>query len=405
MKNVCKHPGANAGFSMVETMVGLLIGMVGVVVIMQVFALSEAQRRTITGGGDAQTSGAVALQILQRDIRMSGHGWPIFNMAGCGLLLPNGVTLNTMAPLVINDANMVPAGDPNTDTVLILYGNGNSLPKGDPINASAPSGANYVYTLNFPTVAVGDRAIAIPQGMVNGSQPSPCTLILATVTAVAQTAVGPPPVNSVTVSSGLAAANGRLYGFGPTPVARAYAVRNGNLTVCDYMVNNCADAAKVGDAAVWVPIAGSIVSLRAQYGRDTRASPLPPSPDGTIYPIVDLYDRSTPPLNVPDPANAKYKAQCGWVRIAAVRLALVARSSQFEKDDGAGGNQQVTAKAPTWTGSTAGNPAGSEADPFDLSKNPDGSDNKDWQNYRYKVFETVVPIRNPIWQGVNSRCN
>lgn len=374
---------------MVETMVGLLIGMVGVVVIMQVFALSEAQRRAITGGGDAQTSGAVALQILQRDIRMSGHGWPVFDMAGCGLLLPNGVTLNTMAPVVINDANMIPAGDPNTDTVLVLYGNGNGLSKGDAIKQAKPSGADYVYEINYPTVPVGDRVIAA------GKQPSPCTLTLATVASVVQTIAGTfssDPLHDVTVSGGVYVPKGsKLYGFGPAPVIRAYAIRNGNLTVCDYMANDCADAAQVGDTAVWVPIAGNVVSLRAQYGRDSRPAPLPPSPgDGLIYAAADIYDQSTPPLNVPDPANALYKTQCGWVRIAAARLALVARSGQYEKDE-------VTAQVPTWTGS--------EADPFDLSKNPDGSDNKDWRHYRYKVFETVVPIRNPIWQGVSEKCN
>lgn len=59
-----------------------------------------------------------------------------------------------------------------------------------------------------------------------------------------------------------------------------------------------------------------IVALRAMYGKDTNA-------DG----VVDTYDNTTPTTNA------------GWMQVRAVRIALVARSSSYQKDE-------VTAAAP-----------------------------------------------------------
>ena len=42
-------------------MVGLLIGMLAVILIMQVFANSEGSKRTTTGGDDAQINGSIVL--------------------------------------------------------------------------------------------------------------------------------------------------------------------------------------------------------------------------------------------------------------------------------------------------------------------------------------------------------
>jgi type IV pilus assembly protein PilW len=87
---------------------------------------------------------------------------------------------------------------------------------------------------------------------------------------------------------------------------------------------------------------------------------------------------------------------CNWARISALRLALVARSAQMEKvaiTGVAGG-----APTPVWDGSVAGNPTGSVATPIDLT----GGAN--WQSYRYKTFQSVVPLRNISWLGAISGC-
>lgn len=65
---------ANAGFSIVEIMVGMVIALVGVVVIFQVFSASEGIKRTTTSGGDALQNGASALFTLERSLKEAGYG-------------------------------------------------------------------------------------------------------------------------------------------------------------------------------------------------------------------------------------------------------------------------------------------------------------------------------------------
>ena len=75
--------------------------------------------------------------------------------------------------------------------------------------------------------------------------------------------------------------------------------------------------------------------------------------------------------------------------IKAIRVAVLARSSQYEKPDSANKCQATTtamiAKWPSWNGSTI----------FNTANYPVG-----WDCYRYKVFETLVPLRNVLWGNV-----
>ena len=370
-----------AGFTLVEIMVGMVIGVLGMIIMMQVFSLSESQKRSTTGGGDAQSSGAIALFGLQRDLRQAGYGTSDLKLAGCSLQLRAGVTLAALAPVTINPLNtlgtpLITGQDANTDTLLVVYGNTNGSPQGDGIVAQPASAGTAVspdiYAVQTPTSFItADQVIAAPQ-----NRATPCNLSLTSVSAVG---VGSSANVTVTAGTGVAAmSNGTLFNLSQAPRVLAYAIRNGNLTQCNYMVNDCGNAANNGNTAIWVPISNNIVSLKALYGRDTSA-PM----DG----IVDVFDTTAP-------ANA-----CDWVKISGVRLALVARNANFEKT-------VVTAVASVgppyrslaWDGDTTGNPNAVAANNIDLSANAN------WQNYRYRVLQTVVPLRNLVWQGVQSGC-
>jgi type IV pilus assembly protein PilW len=79
--------------------------------------------------------------------------------------------------------------------------------------------------------------------------------------------------------------------------------------------------------------------------------------------------------------------------VKAIRVVIVARNGVLEKtaaETGTTACSSLTDPNPTglcaWEGSLA-NPAPT----IDLSNDPD------WQRYRYRVFETIIPIRNFIW--------
>jgi type IV pilus assembly protein PilW len=370
-----RHP--EHGFTLIEVMVGMIIGMIGMIVMMQVFLNSDASKRSTSGGGDAQTNGTGALHALERDMRQGGFGIATPELYGCSLVLRSGVTLAMLAPLQIN-ATQIPAGDPNTDTLLIMYANSAGSPEGDTI-ISKPNTNTYAVTAPI-MFAVGDWIVA-----QFATQPTPCALTLEQV----QASTSIPP--NVTVPDGVAAiTSGILYNFGPSPRFLAYAVRSGKLTVCDFMAADCSNASLKANPSIWSPVAGNIVSMRAQYGRDTNLI--------SMDAIVDGFDQVTPG----SPADTSGLAlNCSVARVLAARLVLVARSSSFEKT-------MVTSGAPQWLGSSATTAAapwpGAAAVAIDLSLLADGTDNLAWQNYRYKAFQTIVPLRNLLQIGVPSKC-
>jgi type IV pilus assembly protein PilW len=350
------------GFGLVEIMVAMLIGMFGVLIMMQVLTVSEEQKRTTASGNDSMNEGVLALYAVQSDVRMSGYGITDAKVLGCAITLRAGVTLASLAPVSINSTNITGA-DANTDTLLVFYGNSFGTPQGDVVLGAGN-------TMQTPSAfVVNDWVIVAPT-----VRPAPCTLTLDRVTNVAASAL--------TLASGVTAGVGAtIFNLGQSYRAIGYAIRNGSLTSCDYTnaAVNCATAAG------WNSIASNIVSLRAQYGRDTAA--------GAMDGIVDSFDQATPNAAVTP------NTLCAWSRISTVRLALVARGAQMASIDKSTGLPEVlTAAAPDWDGSTAGNPPGSAATPFVLT----GDAN--WQNYRYRVFQTQVPIRNMSWMGAVAGC-
>jgi type IV pilus assembly protein PilW len=118
-----------------------------------------------------------------------------------------------------------------------------------------------------------------------------------------------------------------------------------------------------GGAAV--PIAGGIVQLQAQYGKDKNN-------DGIVNELTEW--ETTPPASATE-----------WALVRALRLVVVARSAQAERPKDPVTGQIITGACNT---TTVAPPA---SIPIDLTADPD------WQCYRYRVFETVVPLRNQIW--------
>jgi type IV pilus assembly protein PilW len=373
-------PRTHRGFSLIEAMVALAIGMATVVIMLQMLSNADAAKRTTGSGNDAQMNGALALFSLTRDVQASGYGINAFKLLGCDLTYTtSGDTTSVtipLAPITITPPTSqgpVPAGDANTDTLLVVYGNGTGSAEGDPLVSNATSGSYPVSTTS--SFQAGDTVIA--QASV---RPTTCNLKTDKVTSV------PTAGTSISVSPGVSglASGSIIYNLGSAPVVRAYAVRNGNLTVCDFTVYNCGNSSYTSKANVWVPIANNIVALRAQYGRDD--TDLASAMKG----VVSSYNQITPASTADKSGLSPF---CSWARTLSVRMAVVARSSAVDK-------AMPTAAAPTWAGSTVTttSPSNPTAVTFNLT-NPSNSADDTWKKYRYKTLETTVPLRNAIWQG------
>jgi type IV pilus assembly protein PilW len=370
------------GFSLVEVMVAALIGLIGTIVIFQVYAVSEGQKRTTTGGADASQSGLLALYSIEREARMAGFGINYLPLLGCNVIGYDRDSSPVRDPipsfkLVAAEITDGAAGAP--DTLRFVYGS--SALSVSPVRLNTASNAGTtVHKVNIRFgFNVGDLILA---GQ-SGSPGTACTL-----QQVTRLPDPPEPTENVehteTVrynKSNIAGQpdysswsntnqnGGVIYNLGPSPSVITYAVSNGQLTYQSLLVS----------ATTHVVMDG-IVQLQAEYGKDTTATP-----DGT----VDVWD-TTPPTT-PDE----------WSRVIALRIALLSRSTEFDK--------ALCSPNPQWISRASG---AATATNF-VMRNGDGTadtgtacaagtppsppEPNNWRQYRYRVFETTVPIRNHIW--------
>ncbi|MFJ2987961.1 PilW family protein [Collimonas sp. NPDC087041] len=357
------------GFSLPEIMVALVIGLISMLVVLQTFSASEGLKRSTTGGDDAQVAGAIGLFEMERDISQAGYGINATGLIGCNVKLPTGKTV-ALAPVTINPATtLLPAGDANTDTLLVAYGNPAGSTEGNLITNQVTSPT--VYTLQS-TIGYNKNDYVVAAQIPPASPANP-----ATCSGLALDTVAGTPTTNVTVKTGVANVNPNtyiLYDLGPAPTIVGYAVRNGNLTTCNYndTTKDCTSATTSGN---WIDIAGNISSLRALYGHDN-------STPGAMTGIASLWDQTTP------------STTCGWVRTSAVSVALVARNNEFSKT-------AVTTASPKWSEPVwgAGTPIA-----INLSGNAGLPAGATWQNYRYQMYSTVVPLHNVAWMGQVSGC-
>lgn len=149
------------GFSLVEIMVGMVIALLGVIIIFQVFAISESVKRTTTSGGDAVQNGALALYTLERSIKGAGYG-----------ILPSTNIIATLPTDPLGTAPLaILAGASNvSDSITLQYRQNwdfGPFPPDPTVFASAVPPALTVETIS---VAVGGANGNIPQlvSAVNG---------------------------------------------------------------------------------------------------------------------------------------------------------------------------------------------------------------------------------------------
>jgi len=184
--------------------------------------------------------------------------------------------------------------------------------------------------------------------------------------------------------------------YGTLPVTNVYNLGNlydtGGMTLPVHTTwgisNNALTTSAVFVVSPPSTIADNIVHMRALYGLDDGVDN-GTVPYSTLFVAGDgLVDRFVDGNTVPD-----------WKYVIAVRLVVVARSAQPEiPAAGRGAPCDTTAAEPTWSGSAWTGAPWLFNTRLDLSTPADTPTNN-WQCYRYKTFETTVPVRNWIWKA------
>jgi len=429
--------------SLVEILVGVLIGLIGIVVIFQVLSVSENRKRTTVQGSDAQSAGAIALYTLQREVQLAGYGFGGADSKQIGCLVQASdkgdttpvppVPPRTNFTFRLYPLEIVQGVGGASDTLRVLWGNSNQS-----VTTRVWKDGTAASSDGIPTKEMTGGRAGADYGdiLILTSDPSP-TVTTGPETACAMVQVTDRPVatKEVGFDSNYTLNTGETLHPGATPLPRfnkdvawpasvfkhpAGSVSPNSQVTAGFMLNLGKQPRRLeyrvmppndpsfpnrlmmtetlfGGIAP-VEISDSMINLQAEYGIDLNNNQV----------IENLEWTETAPDNsaLPgDPNNPCADSPSkSWRCVRAVRVALLARSAhwdqtfcspnpQWTSGVGAGGAPVL----PTLKDFVMTNVDGTAPSPADdaCTESPPSPNN--WRRYRYSVYETVIPLRNMIW--------
>lgn len=371
---------ALAAFTLIELLVGMLVGLVTTLGVTYAFMHAEGKRRTVAMGNDAQVNGALALAGLRTAVESAGYGInQVPGLFGCKLTAMFKGKTYTALPANLAPVVITPGANGKPDTIRVFASGKKSFAVPLRLTAEFVPGAgaaSQAFTA-VSTFGVTPSSSEFGDLLLAGAPEAPGRPgFCETFTASAVAAAGvlsrvddglwnrtnfpenKYPVGSFVVNLG-------------RPVDLTYSITSrGALAVKSLQISDLGEPSVEGPRDLYT----NVVNLKALYGLDSATPTV-----GT----VDKWTATTPTDNV------------GWRRLFAVRMAVVARSVQYEREE-------VTVANPQWnigrsvTTDAATVACRSDASSLCIDLQVDQLPN--WKHYRYKVYDTVVPIRNMVWK-------
>lgn len=371
-----------AGFSLIELMVGMLISLIGTLAMMKTFAAFEAQKRTTTSGDDAQQNGAYSTYELERQLRTAGSGLvqgKNYGLWGCAITAYSSGTQRL--PLGAAKAPAPFAAWPaTTRAVPVLIVSGDAASGGDQLAMVGGNPAVRTFK-SAVTVSSAIDSVDVDNSMgiyaddylLGSDKSGDCTLAraasVATPTKRISLGANDSPASGF---KGAFSGQGYLFDLGPAPAFTLFGVDTGTNELVSYDLLQ-----RTGSATV--PLADGIVTIKALYGVDDGAGG-GKAGDGEIDEWVApsgnwSFDKLT---------ASSTAASTAMAQIKAIRIAIVAQSELPERADAPGVAAGYTGAANiTLFGDLAA------ALQFSVTTNP---------RFRYKVYDTVIPLRNAFIQ-------
>ena len=347
----------SAGLSLVELLVATLITLIGLLVITQVFAVYEGWKRTTTGVAQTQESGLLGAFTIEQDLRNAGFGLigvdctsiANYHTQAAG----NSVSLPAKSLTITQEGKEEKATSRN-DRIDVLYSTSAFANVDVRLQYEIADSAADLYVNNDLGFATGDLILLGSDGGVcsllqfSGKDPNTEVSLRPNVTSSGNARLLPhvpgaetpwnPPDGTNSLSGKHYSVGTRVLNLGQGLVSHRFYVKDDTLRMDELNAGN-------GSVSTYDLVPG-VVGLRA-----------------ACLPAMPCSDSTT-----------------------AIRFGLIVRSSNREKD--AVVQQEVTivdkkALIAFWPGDGAPT--------HDL-----GSD-EEALHYRYRVFQTVVPLKNIVW--------
>ncbi len=372
---------AQGGFSLIEIMVGVVIGMIAVLVIFQVYNVAEGFKRNTTAYGEAMQSGLLSTFVLGMELGNAGTG---INTAQTDLgwcappaPLTGNVSdiANTFRPIPVLIADS-PGGNTNFDAFAVTYSVASTLVSTVPFTADAAPAASYQVQstggFHLGDLIVGIQAPNTPNTACASStitNPVPAPDLLGRVT-----------ITQSGTALNFFGASSVLFNMGPCDRAQKvqYSVANNVLLSTPLLNSNKLPAAACGQpVAVPVPnpVASNVVVMKAEYGINTSISK---------ERELDTWVQATAGGGW-DPTTLLQAPITTINQIKAVRVGVIVQSEQFDKTLG-DYNWVLFDCSDVNKANCPGRLTGT----MPASVTPPG-------NWRFRKYETIIPLRNSIW--------
>lgn len=356
--------GVQAGISLIEIMVGMVVGMIAVTVMLNLFANTEGRKRLTSATADTQINGQIAVVSIERDVRNAGLG---LSSMGCnGILIYNENYTPTTMTLSGLPVEITANGSDQTITLMTSTDSLSVFKTGIEAWNLASAELDVENAVGFDMAYEASTSANRPLAVIN--QGGNCVVIQITQAQVNPNKVQHNSGTQAPYNSTQAATFFTNNGFSATGGGTLSMF--GQMEAYQYSLNSATDVLRVanltpltGGSAAPVDLVYGVVALRAQYGLDLNGDGILDDTDSDGVGNFIAHDDASVTWSSVLPNN-----------VIAVRVALVVRASHFDKD-------YDTASVSWWEGGTA---------------NTLNFTNDD-RRYRYRVFESVIPLRNPIW--------
>ena len=391
-----------AGFSLVELMVSVVIGLLAVLFATRMMTDAERNKQAALGGSDSMQNGMVAMFSISGDAEHAGFGLNDPLIVGCDTALDDADGFE-----LAQATRGAAAVRPLAAAIIEAGAAGPNGAAPDRLSLYAGSSLSGTGTMGITSNYIGGTRIdvdRVPYGFSQGDvilvapeQPGGrCSL--AQVSSDPD-ALAPPPsqqfvmiagagyrFNSGALGEQYTGGASRIFNLGPTAslALRTWSVQAG------YLRLRATDLAGAGENAQ--AVADNIVSLKAQYGFDTRTG-------GAFLPEEGMRIGAWSATMIDADGDGTVGGAGDYQHVAALRIAVVARAKNPERPNASSGQCSATTARPS-VFATLGSDNGN-AVPVQLDVAVSG-DAVDWRCYRYRVFETIVPLRNSGWRPTSS---
>lgn len=353
-------------------MVGILVSLICTLAIMAAFAGYEGHKRTTTSANDAQENGSFALYDLERQVRTAGSGivqGNNYSVWGCP------ITAYTSSAKVLPASSALPAPfatwPVKTLAMPVLASYGGTAGQPDMLAVISGNPAYQVFkvavtsTPSVTSVVVGNGYGIQANDYLLGILPGGNCSLAQVSSITTYTNIALVTANSPTTGLNTAV---NVFDMGAQPLLTLFGVNTTSNTLVSYDLLQ-RPAGK--NAPSVLPLADGIITMKVLYGVHTGVG-------GSSEPAdqVDQWVQPTGTWSLATLTASTSAANAAVSNIKAVRIAIVAQSRLPERSTDYVGKPSLTLFTDQPTASQYVVPLQTQ--------------------YRYKVYDTTIPVRNSL---------